>query len=201
MVLGFDPRLQFVHEDDVVHALEHAAFHVVPGTYNVAADGVLALTEAIGLLGKLPLPVLPPWGTGLLAGPLRRLGFRIPDEMINLLRFGRGLDNRLYKATGFRYGYTSREAVVKLGEHLRVQPVMRGVEQTYTYEREVEEFLRWSPPRRREQPRRGLADGVGGRPRPARHLARRSRAKTASRRCRLARPSCYNSRRVRQVNR
>ena len=24
MILGFDPRYQFVHEDDVVHALEHA---------------------------------------------------------------------------------------------------------------------------------------------------------------------------------
>jgi UDP-glucose 4-epimerase len=144
MILGFDPRLQFVHEDDVVHALEHAAFHRVPGVYNVAADGVLTLTEASGLLGKVYVPVLPPWGTGLLAGPLRRLGFRIPDEMIDLLKFGRGLDNRLYKATGFRYKYTSREAVVKLGEHLRVQPVKRGVEQAYTYEREVEEFLRWS---------------------------------------------------------
>jgi len=144
MVFGFDPRLHFVHEDDIGHALEHAAFHHVPGTYNVAGDGVLALSEAISLLGKLPLPVLPPWGTGLIAGPLRRLGFRIPDEMINLLRFGRGLDNRAYKATGFRYGYTSREAMVKLGEHLRVQPVMKGVERTYRYEREVEEFLRWS---------------------------------------------------------
>ena len=80
MVLGFDPRLQFVHEDDVVHALEHSAFHVMPGVYNVAADGVLALSEIIGLLGKRPLPVLPPWGTGLVAGPLRRLGIRIPGR-------------------------------------------------------------------------------------------------------------------------
>ena len=102
MVLGFDPRLQFVHEDDVVHALEHAAFHVTPGVYNVAADGVLALSEIIGLLGKRPLPALPPWGAGLVAGPLRRLGFRIPDEAVNQLRFGRGVDNRLLKATGFR---------------------------------------------------------------------------------------------------
>ncbi len=144
MVFGFDPRLQFVHEDDIVHALEHAAFHVVPGTYNVAADGVLALSEAVGLLGKMAVPVLPPWGAGLLAAPLRRLGFRIPDEMADLLRFGRGVDNRAYKAMGFRYGYTSREAMIKLGEHMRVQPVMRGVEQGYRYEREVEEFLRWS---------------------------------------------------------
>ena len=43
--------------------------------------------EAVGLLGKTWVPVLPPWGTGLVAGPLRRLGFRIPDEMIDLLRF------------------------------------------------------------------------------------------------------------------
>ena len=123
MVLGFDPRLQFVHEDDVVHALEHAAFNDPPGVYNVAADGVLALSEVIGLLGKRPLPVLPPWGTGAIAGPLRRLGFRIPDEMVNQLRFGRGLDNRRLKATGFRYEYTSREAVLKFGEHLRLHPV------------------------------------------------------------------------------
>ena len=66
MVLGFDPRLQFVHEDDIVHALEHAAIHRLPGVFNVAADGVLALSEVIGLLGKRPAPVLPPWGTGLL---------------------------------------------------------------------------------------------------------------------------------------
>ncbi len=81
MVLGFDPRLQFVHEDDVVHALEHAAFHLTPGIYNVAADGVLALSEIIDLVGKIAAPVLPPWGTGVATSSLRRLGFRIPVEM------------------------------------------------------------------------------------------------------------------------
>jgi UDP-glucose 4-epimerase len=154
LVLGFDPRIQFVHEDDVVHALEHATLNSVPGVYNVAADGVLALSEAVGLLGKLALPILPPFGTGLVVGPLRRLGLRIPSEMSNQLRFGRGLDNRPYKATGFRYGYTTRETVLRFGEHLRLGQVMRGAEHEYTYEREVEEFLRWSPHVRRE---RGVA--------------------------------------------
>ncbi len=151
MVLGFDPRLQFVHEDDVVHALEHAALHPTPGVYNVAADGVLALSEVIGLLGKRPAPVLPPWGTGLLAGPLRRFGLRIPDEMLNQLRFGRGVDNRRFKASGFEYGYTSRESVVALAEHQRLHPILRGVEQSYTYEGEVERFLRRSPLTRPEE--------------------------------------------------
>ena len=145
MVLGFDPRIQFVHEDDVVHALEHCVFNYTPGVFNVAADGVLALSEAASLLGKRTAPILPPWGTGLVAGPLRSLGFKVPSEMLNLMRFGRGLDNRRFKATGFEYGHTSREAVAKLGERLRLDPVMRGVEGGYTYEREVEEFLRWSP--------------------------------------------------------
>jgi UDP-glucose 4-epimerase len=159
MLFGFDPRLQFVHEDDVVHALEHATINALPGTFNVAADGVLAFSEVISLVGKRPLPVLPPVGGRLLAAPLRRLGLRVPDEMSNLLRFGRGIDNRLLKATGFSYGYTSRETVIKLGEHLRLEPVLRprAGDDAYRYEREVEEFLRWSPHVRRERDAGGVA--------------------------------------------
>jgi UDP-glucose 4-epimerase len=145
MILGFDPRYQFVHEDDVVHALEHAVKSKLPGIYNVAGDGVLALSEVAGLLGKPYAPVLPFWGTGLAASALRRVGVNIPPEALNQLRFGRGLDNRRYKASGFGYGYTSREAVIKLGEHLRLHPLVRGGREPYRYEREVEDFLRWSP--------------------------------------------------------
>ena len=72
-ILGFDPRYQFIHEDDIVGALEHAVRDDVPGgIYNAAADGVLALSEVAGLLGKPMAPVLPPWGTGLAASVLGR---------------------------------------------------------------------------------------------------------------------------------
>jgi UDP-glucose 4-epimerase len=145
MILGFDPRYQFVHEDDVVNALKHVTLNQLPGVFNVAGDGVLALSEVAGLLGKQYAPILPPWGTGLAAAALRRIGVRIPPEMLNQLRFGRGIDNRLFKATGFEYAYTSREAVIKLGEHLRLHPLLRGAQEPYRYEQEVEEFLRWSP--------------------------------------------------------
>ena len=113
--------------------------------FNVAGDGVLALTEVAGLLGKPYAPILPPWGTGLAAAALRRVGVRIPPEALAQLRFGRGVDNRRFKASGFRYQHTTREAVLKLGEHLRLHPVVRGAREPYRYEREVEEFLRWSP--------------------------------------------------------
>jgi UDP-glucose 4-epimerase len=155
MILGFDPRYQFAHEDDVVNALLHAALHDLPGTFNVAGDGVLAFTEVCSLLGKQFVPVLPPWGTGLAAQVLRRFGVVIPPDMLNQLRFGRGLDNRRYKATGFGYRYTTRETVQKLGEHLRLQPILAGVREPYRYEREVEEFLRWSPYVRRGREEEG----------------------------------------------
>jgi UDP-glucose 4-epimerase len=79
-MVGFDPRCQFVHEDDVVGALVHACHHDLPGVYNVAADGVLALSEVAALLGKPLLPILLPWGTTLAAAGLRRLGFPVPLE-------------------------------------------------------------------------------------------------------------------------
>src|SRR6202035_5372884 len=91
------------------------------------------------------LPVLPPWGTGFAASQLQRLGLPVPVELLQQLRFGRGLDNRRLKATGYAYSYTTREAVLKLRAHQRLRPLLRSGSESYRYEREVEEFLRWSP--------------------------------------------------------
>jgi UDP-glucose 4-epimerase len=150
-ILGFDPRYQFIDEDDIVGCLEHAIRHDLPGVFNGAADGVLVLSEVCDLLGKQMAPVIPPWGGGLAAMALRRMGVRIPPEMLKQMRFGRGLDNRRFKAAGFRYRYTTREALIRLAEHLRVRPVLRSSKAQYQYEREVEEFLRWSPSVRLER--------------------------------------------------
>jgi UDP-glucose 4-epimerase len=145
MIAGFDPRYQFVHQDDVVRALAHASISDLHGIFNVAADGVLALSEVIDLLGKRPAPILPPYGTGLGAVPLRAIGVRIPDEMLAQMRYGRGIDNRLLKAQGFAYDYTTRETVQRFAAHQRLHPVLRSTGTGYRYEREVEEFLRRSP--------------------------------------------------------
>jgi UDP-glucose 4-epimerase len=144
-IFGFDPRCQFIHEDDIVGVLEHAIRNEVPGTYNAAADGVLAFSEVVSLLGKPMLPVLPPWGAAFAAAQLQRLGLRIPAEMLREMKFGRGLDNRRLKAAGYTYRYTTREALLKLRAHQQLRPLLRSGPESYIYEREVEEFLRWSP--------------------------------------------------------
>jgi UDP-glucose 4-epimerase len=76
---------------------------------------------------------------------LRRAGVRISPETLGLLRFGRAVDNRRLKATGYRYRYTSREAVLKLREHQRLSAIVGANQEAYRYERDVEEFLRRSP--------------------------------------------------------
>jgi UDP-glucose 4-epimerase len=146
-ILGFDPRVQFIHEDDMANCLEHAVRYDLDGVFNCAADGVLALSEVVDLLGKTMAPVLPPWGTGLAAAALRRAGAPISDELLPQLRFGRALDNRRFKATGFRYQHTTREAILRLREQQKLEPIVRGAAAggSYRYEAAVEEFLRFSP--------------------------------------------------------
>ncbi len=144
-ILGFDPRCQFIHDEDVANVLEHAVRFDIDGIYNAAADGVLSLSEVAGLLGKRMAPILPPWGTALGSAALRRAGVPLTAELERLLRFGRALDNRRLKATGFRFRYTTRESVMKLREHQRLAGLMRSNSEGYRYERELEEFLRYSP--------------------------------------------------------
>jgi UDP-glucose 4-epimerase len=75
--------------------------------------------------------------------------------MVLQLRYGRGLDNRRFKAAGFGYEYSTRETVLQFAEHLRLGSVLRGVAEPYRYEKEVEDFLRWSPSVRNREAGRG----------------------------------------------
>ena len=109
--------------------LEHAVANDLPGVYNVAGDGVLVLSEVASLLGQ-PAGAGPA-AVGDGAGRGRRCGsrgVRIPDEMAQQLRYGRGLDNRKLKAAGFPLRYTTREAVAKFAEDLRVRELRQGGE-------------------------------------------------------------------------
>jgi UDP-glucose 4-epimerase len=160
-ILGFDPRYQLIGEEDIVGALEHAVRHELPGVYNAAADGVLVLSEVASLLGKPMLPLLPPVATERAAGLLGWWGLRLPPEMLNQLRYGRGLDNRRLKATGYAYRHTTRETVIAFAEHQRVASIRRGLGSSYRYEREVEEFLRYSPSVR-DRPARGPVNVAPG---------------------------------------
>jgi len=140
-VLGFDPRLQFVHEDDVTRALAHATLHDVPGTYNVAGPGIITWGEACRLVSRRRL-AMPPVFTGVAALPLRLLRVvDIPPEVLRLLRYGRGVDTTAFVDAGFEYGYTTAATVEAFAQARRLERVV-GTPPAYEYERDVEAFFR-----------------------------------------------------------
>jgi UDP-glucose 4-epimerase len=142
-LFGFDPRFQLVHEDDVVRSIEFVLENEVPGVFNVAGDGLLPWSEVARICGKRTIP-MPPFGMGLATAPLRRIGVELPPELLELLKYGRGVDNRRLQRAGFKYHYTSAGTVKAFVEALRLRNIV-GPEPGYTYQRDVEQFFRHSP--------------------------------------------------------
>jgi UDP-glucose 4-epimerase len=140
-VFGYDPRLQFVHEDDVTRALAHATVAELRGTYNVAAPGIITWSEACRAVARRRL-AMPPVFTGAARVPLRLLRvIDIPPEVLSLLRYGRGVDTRAFVDAGFDYRYTTPATVDAFARARRLERVV-GSPPAYEYERDVEDFFR-----------------------------------------------------------
>lgn len=145
-IAGYDPRFQFVEEGDVIRSILFVLRHQVPGVFNVAGDGLLPWSEVVAIGGGKPFLYLPPAFTGVTAEALAR--FRVvdlPPETLDLLRYGRGVDNRRLKRAGFRYRYTSAGAVERFWQGVRLRRTMGSSEPEFIYDPDVETFFRHSP--------------------------------------------------------
>jgi len=141
---GFDPRLQFVHEDDIVSALAYATLNDVPGVFNIAGSGVLTWGEVCRIAGKHRLPI-PPLLTNWAVEPLRLLRIvDLPPEVTALLRYGRGVDTTPFRQAGFQYGHTTLGTVTAFAEAMRLENTV-GQTPEYQYQSDVEAFFRHSP--------------------------------------------------------
>ncbi len=56
-LLGFDPMVQVIHEDDVVHAIKLALRPGVRGIFNIAGPDPIPLSHLVKLTGKPTIPV------------------------------------------------------------------------------------------------------------------------------------------------
>lgn len=110
--LGFDPRLQLLHESDAVEVLRLATLRDLPGVYNVAADGVIYLSQAVRRAGRLRIPVPAP-AISLIGGIVGNSGFAaFSSERASFLNFGRVVDtSRLRAAYEFAPRYTTDQAL------------------------------------------------------------------------------------------
>jgi UDP-glucose 4-epimerase len=116
--LGFDPRLQLLHADDAVGAIEAAVRNPVRGPVNVGPSGAISLSRLLRLAGRPTVPIPHP----LFAPALERLGRQLGagglyDDAVRLLRFGRGVDNRrLREDVGYEPRFDAEGAVRDLVE-------------------------------------------------------------------------------------
>ena len=122
-VLGFDPRLQFLHERDLLGALGHAVAAEKPGTYNIAGDGLLTLSQITRRLARPTLPV-PGFAIGGVGDLLRSA--RLSDfspELRALVTFGRGVDTtRMRTQLGFEPRYSTPAALEDFATSLEPVP-------------------------------------------------------------------------------
>jgi len=140
--LGYDPRLQFLHEEDAVAAFRSAIVEDCRGIFNIAADGVVYLSQAIRLMGKVELPIVLPAAEGF-ASLLRSFNVvDFPTDQLKLILYGRVVDTgRAKEAFGFAPRYSTRASLEDFRDHhrgeLAPEPSVRP-----HWERELFEYLR-----------------------------------------------------------
>ncbi len=127
VLLGFDPLMQLVHEEDVVHSLVHCIKSDFDGAYNVAAEGVMPLRKLVALAGKYPAPILH-WfaylGSGLLGGG--GADRSIPYD-VDYIRYPWVADTtRMKDILGYEPAYTSEEALREFASKQRVSQFKPG---------------------------------------------------------------------------
>jgi UDP-glucose 4-epimerase len=113
---GFDPLMQVLHEYDALDAFKLAVTAEVTGTFNVVAGGVLPVTTALLVAGRVPVPIP--------TSALRRLltmlwAVRASDAsgpFVDYLMYPCVADgSRAARELGFRPTYSTHEA---LGDHV-----------------------------------------------------------------------------------
>lgn len=112
-ISGFDPPMQFVHEDDVVELLTVILNQKKPGIFNVAGDGEVAYSQVARLAGKRML-ALPEKALRLLMrfSWAAHLQNESPTSGLEFIKYPPIVSTeKLKRETGFQFSYSSREAL------------------------------------------------------------------------------------------
>ncbi|MER7073390.1 NAD-dependent epimerase/dehydratase family protein [Terrabacter sp. NPDC000476] len=125
--LGYDARVQFLHEDDATAAMILATTGPAVGIVNVAGDGFLTVAQCAAIARRPVMPV-PLAAAGLLGNVVKRSGLAdFSSDQLTFLAFGRGLDTtRMRAVLEFEPHYSTRGAFEDYARHLR--PAVPGVD-------------------------------------------------------------------------
>lgn len=110
-VAGHDARLQLLHEQDALGALERATMAGKPGTFNIGASGIIMMSQAIRRAGRIPL-ALPRSALAVVDSVWRATRYTELDrEQLDYLSYGRVMDtSRMRIDLGYSPKWTTAEA-------------------------------------------------------------------------------------------
>lgn len=112
-VKGYEPPLQFVHEEDVAAAVHLALARRLDGPYNVSADGWLSHEEIVAIAGKKKVE-LPEAVAFSLAERLWRAGLTTsPPGELHYIMHPYVLDSSRLRAEGWAPRYSNRETLLE----------------------------------------------------------------------------------------
>jgi UDP-glucose 4-epimerase len=123
-MMGYDPLVQFLHEDDLVAAFKLAIDQDIPGEFNLVGDGVMALSTVFALTGALSLPV-----PHFMARPILNLAWAAeladaPPAFLDLLRYLCIADGARAKSQlGFAPEYSSKESLLDFIQTQRLRRI------------------------------------------------------------------------------
>lgn len=110
-VVGRDARLQLLHEQDALGALERATMAGKPGTFNIGASGIIMMSQAIRRSGRLAMP-LPKMGVRVMDSLLRAASAtEFNSDQLAYMSYGRVMDTaRMRTELGYEPKWTTVEA-------------------------------------------------------------------------------------------
>lgn len=121
MVRGADPTIGIVHEQDVGRAKLALLEQAPTGAYNIAAPGLLRLSQILHMMGTRPWAV-PASVAQQAAGLAWRLRWswlsEAPPIMLDYIRYNWAVDgSKLTRVTDFTYQYDAATAVAHFAAH------------------------------------------------------------------------------------
>ncbi len=116
-VMGFDPMVQIIHEEDVVRAIIAALKPGIRGVFNIVGPGELPLSRILRVLGKKPLPFPAPIGEPLLRALWRWKLTSFPPPEVDYIRYLNTVDGGLAREVlGFEPKHTMEATIRHLQE-------------------------------------------------------------------------------------
>jgi len=122
-IKGYDPPMQFVHEDDIARLVMILLRQKRPGIFNVAGNRSVLYSELAKLAGKRML-CLPGWLLGLLMHITwaLRLQSESPVSGLEFIKYPEVVSTeKLRRETGFEFIYSSKDAVTSFVSTTRIK--------------------------------------------------------------------------------